>query len=138
MDESGITQTEKWRREGVSVTETSKHGGGGRSFFRQADRKRQTETDRQRQTKTERDRDRDEGRVTQTDLEVGAKGLAIVLPPILPGVAGLLAPRRDGSSEVGVTRRYVLTHQQPRIACASKKAHNGALPLTMPKESSIT
>ena len=112
--------------------------GEGPFLDRRTERDRQRETDRQRQTKTERDRDRDEGRVTQTDLEVGAKGLAIVLPPILPGVAGLLAPRRDGSSEVGVTRRYVLTHQQPRIACASEKAHNGALPLTMPEESSIT
>ena len=99
-------------------------------FFtdRERETERETERDgeRQRQTETDRERDRDEGRVPQTDLEVGAKALAVVRPPVLPGVAGLLAPRRDGSSEVGVTRRYVLTHQQPRIACASKQAHNGA------------
>ena len=128
-EDRGRTETEKWRRD----TETSKHGRGGGSFFyRQTDRERETEREterdgeRQRQTETDRERDRDEGRVPQTDLEVGAKALAVVRPPVLPGVAGLLAPRRDGSSEVGVTRRYVLTHQQPRIACASKQAHNGA------------
>ena len=105
--------------------------GGGVSFFRQANRNRQTdgdgerETERQRETETDKDRDRETKAGTQTDLEVGAKALAVVRPPVLPGVAGLLAPRRDGSSEVGVTRRYVLTHQQPRIACASKQAHNG-------------
>ena len=130
-EDRGRTETEKWRRD----TETSKHGRGGGSFFyRQTDRERERETEReterdgerQRQTETDRERDRDEGRVPQTDLEVGAKALAVVRPPVLPGVAGLLAPRRDGSSEVGVTRRYVLTHQQPRIACATKQAHNGA------------
>ena len=125
------TKTEAQRqRNGGGTQRLVNMDVGESNFFTDRHRERDGETDTERDGETERDREnqrhRNEGRVPQTDLEVGAKALAVVRPPVLPGVAGLLAPRRDGSSEVGVTRRYVLTHQQPRIACASKQAHNGA------------